>query len=102
MSSNNEETGYPFGIYLCECRILYIWYPDSKKNPKLNFFPETIKCDCGLEAPIVEKLRIKDIWTDLVPFFLQTTTKYKFKKLLMIDDEHVHLFWQTGKDTIQK
>ncbi|MFX0140617.1 MAG: hypothetical protein ACFFDN_43655 [Candidatus Hodarchaeota archaeon] len=98
MNFNNEQSGYPFGIYLCECGILFIWYPDSKKDPSLNFFPEIVKCECGLDVAITEKLRIKDIWSELVPFFIQTSNKYKFKKLMMIDEKHVHLVWQTGKE----
>ena len=89
-----SETGYPFGIYLCECGYLYVWYPDVKKNPKLNYFPKNIKCECGLYIPITEKLRVKDIWTDLIPLFLHASNDYKFKKLIMIDEEHVHLVWQ--------
>ena len=94
MKQNKDEIGYPFGIYLCQCQYLYIWYPDSKKNKKLNFFPKTIKCECGQEIKITEKLRVTDIWKDLVPLFRETIKKYKFKKLMMIDEEHVHLIWQ--------
>ncbi len=92
------DEGYPWGVYLCKCGILFIWYPDSKKDPKLNMFPESIKCECGLEAELIEKNRIKDYNTELVPLFLKVASKYKFKKLLMIDEEHVHFVWQTGRE----
>ena len=97
MPTEEDETGYPFGVYFCECGYLYIWYPDSKKDKRLNMFPKTVKCTCGKDVSITEKLRVRDIWTDLVPLFIQVSTKYKFKRLLMIDEEHVHLVWQTGE-----
>ncbi|MHA1298658.1 MAG: hypothetical protein ACTSO9_04345 [Candidatus Helarchaeota archaeon] len=97
MSTENDDTGYPFGVYLCVCGVLFIWYPDVKKDKKLDMFPENVKCECGRDVKITEKLRVIDIWTDLVPLFVQVSSKYTFKKLLMIDEEHVHLVWQTGK-----
>ncbi|MHA1377016.1 MAG: hypothetical protein ACTSRG_01415 [Candidatus Helarchaeota archaeon] len=96
MHNNDEDNGYPFGVYLCTCGLLYIWYPDSKKDKNLDMYPETINCECGRSVEITEKLRVKDIWTDLVPLFIKVSHKYTFKKLLMIDEEHVHLVWQTG------
>ena len=55
----DETDSYPFGVYKCECGNIYIWYPDSKKDPAQNFFPKDIKCSCGKSAKNVEKLRIK-------------------------------------------
>lgn len=105
MSTNDAESGdspqsYPFGIYQCTCGVLYIWYPDSKKDPEQDFFPESISCSCGGSARAKEKLRIKfdEIDEKLVPLFIHASTKYDFTQLLMIDGEHVHLFWNAPKD----
>ncbi|MHC1590942.1 MAG: hypothetical protein ACXQS8_02555 [Candidatus Helarchaeales archaeon] len=97
-ASENEKStcdSYPFGIYTCECGTLYIWYPDSKNDSSQDYFPKSIKCICGNNAQVREKLRIKfdEIGEKLVPLFLAVSERYEFSRLLMIDAEHVHLIW---------
>jgi len=90
----NSE-GFPFGVYFClNCRTLVMWYPDIVKHPDMNLYPENIKCPtCKTFLHPKEKLLIKDIWTDLVPLFLETTKKYAFIKAIICDEEHCHLVW---------
>ena len=71
-----------------------MWYPDVKKHPEIDLYPEHIECPtCGNLVEPTEKLYIEDIWTDLVPRFLEATTKYNFTTALIIDEEHVHFSW---------
>jgi len=72
-----------------------MWYPDIVAHPEMNLYPETIQCPtCNSSVQVKEKLFIKDIWTDLVPIFLQTTAKYPFSKALIFDENHCHFMWQ--------
>ncbi|MHA1798708.1 MAG: hypothetical protein ACTSVY_09725 [Candidatus Helarchaeota archaeon] len=96
---DNEKIIYPFGIYFCkdECRTLIVWYPDVKKFPELNKSPKVIKCPiCNQFVEISEEFFIKDIWKELVPLFsyVSVAEKYQSKKrLIMLDNEHIHLGW---------
>ena len=102
--TQDEDTfqSYPFGVYKCDCGCLFIWYPDSKNKPENDFFPDTISCECGSSAKVVEKKRIKfdEIDNDLVPLFLDISSRYQFTRLMMIDAEHVHLVWNSGRSFI--
>ena len=97
--NDEKKVTYPFGIYFCgnECKTLLIWYPDTVKFPDLNKCPDVIKCPiCHNQTEKCEEFIIKDIWKELVPLFsyASTTVKYESKKrLIMIDNEHVHLIW---------
>ena len=90
---------YPFGIYFCEneCKTLIIWYPDIVKFPELNKCPKSIKCPiCESEVSLTEEFYIKDIWKELVPLFSYASISIKYqskKRLLMLDNEHIHLGW---------
>jgi len=71
-----------------------MWYPDVIKHPKIEPYPEFIKCPtCKRFIEPTEKLFIEDFWVELVPRFLETTTKYDFSTALIIDEEHVHFSW---------
>ncbi|MHA1269565.1 MAG: hypothetical protein ACTSPY_07225 [Candidatus Helarchaeota archaeon] len=86
-------TYYPFGIYFCTCKTLIIWYPDTKNYPKMDYFPEIIECpNCKKSIQPCEKLKINPE-KDLVKEFVRVSLNYEFKKLLMIDESHVHFFW---------
>lgn len=72
-----------------------MWYPDVVKFPEMNLYPENVQCPtCNSLVPITEKLFIKDIWTELVPIFLQTTSKYPFRNAIIFDNEHCHFMWK--------
>ncbi|NVM29700.1 MAG: hypothetical protein HWN65_12730 [Candidatus Helarchaeota archaeon] len=94
--------GYPFGVYFCvKCRTVIMWYPDTKKHPEMNLYPSRIKCaTCGTLVEPKEKLRIVDIWSELVPTFLAVINKYPFVKAIICDEEHVHFVWE--KRQLQK
>lgn len=84
---------YVFGIYYCNCKTLIIWYPDTKKFPEMDYFPEIIECpNCKSSITPKEKLRI-DPERDLVNEFLRISSSYDFKHFLMIDESHVHFSW---------
>jgi hypothetical protein len=94
-TTDRDSKGYPFGIYFClNCRTLIMWYPDTVKHPEIDLYPEHIECPtCKQLLEPTEKLYIKDIWTELVPTFLETTNKYPFSTALIIDESHVHFSW---------
>jgi hypothetical protein len=75
-----------------------MWYPDIVKHPEMNLYPENIKCPtCGNLVQPKEKLWIRDIWTELVPIFIQTTEKYHFTKALICDEDHCHFLWEKAQ-----
>ena len=90
---------YPFGIYFCkkDCKTLVIWYPDIVKFPELNKCPPSIKCPiCAADVDMSEEYYIKDIWKELVPLFSYASVSIKYqskKRLIMLDNEHIHLGW---------
>ncbi|NHI91116.1 MAG: hypothetical protein EAX96_01350 [Candidatus Lokiarchaeota archaeon] len=94
-----EKIIYPFGIYFCKnkCMTLIIWYPDTKKFPELNTCPNFIECPiCNSKVELTEEFYIKDIWKELVPLFSYASVSPKFqlkKRLIMLDNEHIHLGW---------
>jgi len=92
-----EHELYIFGVYFCVCNTLVIWYPDIKKDPNTNYFPESIECPtCKKQIPPNEKKMINPE-RDLVNEFVQITSTYNFEHLLMIDESHVHLVWNRPK-----
>ncbi len=75
-----------------------MWYPDTKKHPEMNLFPGTIECvTCGALIEPSEKLRIVNIWSDLVPSFLSVIENYPFSKAIICDEEHVHFVWEKAQ-----
>ena len=75
-----------------------MWYPDTKKHPEMNIFPGTIKCvTCNNLIEAREKLRIVNIWEDLVPTFLKVIKSYAFSKAIICDEEHVHFVWNKAQ-----
>ncbi|MHA1696325.1 MAG: hypothetical protein ACTSWR_03960 [Candidatus Helarchaeota archaeon] len=92
-NKKGEKKLYIFGVYFCSCKTLIIWYPDIKKFPEMDYFPDVIECPiCKKSIPPKEKLRI-DPELDLVDQFLRISSYYDFKKFLIIDESHVHFFW---------
>ncbi len=79
-----------------------MWYPDVVKYPEIDHYPSYIECPtCKTLIEPTEKLFIEDIWTELVPRFLEATTKYNFSRAFMIDEEHVHLSWTRSQPNKQ-
>ncbi len=75
-----------------------MWYPDIVKHPEMNLFPESIECPtCNASITPTEKLRVVDIWSDLVPSFLKVVNNYPFSKAIICDEEHVHFVWEKSQ-----
>lgn len=75
-----------------------MWYPDTVAHPEMNLYPETISCPtCKASIEPKEKLRIVDIWADLVPSFLKVIKNYPFTKAIICDEEHVHFVWNRAQ-----
>ena len=59
----------------------------------MDYFPDVITCpNCNNSVSPTEKLRINPE-KDLVNEFLRISSFYEFKQLLMIDESHVHFYW---------
>ncbi|TFG05041.1 MAG: hypothetical protein EU536_03060 [Promethearchaeota archaeon] len=99
LEKKDTPEGYPFGVYFCTyCQTVIMWYPDIKKHPELNLYPRTIQCaTCQKEIPVKERLRIIDIWSDLVPSFLKVIESYPFMTAIICDEEHVHFVWRKSQ-----
>ncbi|MBD3230586.1 MAG: hypothetical protein GF329_20570 [Candidatus Lokiarchaeota archaeon] len=93
--TNKKQTEhmYVFGVYFCSCKTLIIWYPDTKKFPNMDYFPDSIECpNCKKSIGPSEKLRINPE-RDLVSEFIRISSSYDFKHMLMVDESHVHFSW---------